>query len=200
MPTRILNNHETFETFELWLNENLNDEKSIKACCTEVTNVPTDKGVYFWFIHTDGYEALSLSRHTPIEPIYPRIFKEKPYDLVYLGTAGTGKKGNSHLQQRMKWHLCQKHTESSVCSGAISTLRSGLSALLADDLIETNTEAVFNEFVCKYMFVYWLSYGNKDKEIIDGDEKVLIKTLKPLFNIKNNPNAKSTAVDNATKR
>ena len=201
MPTRILNTHETFETFELWLNENLNDINRIQACCEEANNVPTDKGIYFWFIHPDGYEAL---RHyvqiTRIEPICQRNINGEIFDLVYLGTAGTGKKGNSYLQERLKWHLCQKHTKSSVCSGAISTIRSGLSALLAEDLIETNTEAVFNEFVCKYMFVYWLSYGNEDKEIIDGDEKVLIKTLKPLFNIKNNPNAKSTAVDNATKR
>ena len=151
-----INTNANFEDLSAWLNENLTDKNRIKACCEQVKNVPETKGIYFWFMHPDGYKA--LSNFIAIQPINPRYTKEingEKYDLVYLGTAGTGKKGNSNLLERLKWHLCQKHFEKTICqkNSALSTLRTGISSLLSDDLIENQTEEKVNDFSCKYMVV-----------------------------------------------
>ena len=92
-----------------WLNENLNDKKSIKACCQDVHKVPETKGIYFWFIHPDGYNFLSIKH---IEPKYKRVINEVEYDLVYIGSAGVRNNSsgvnNGHLKERLKWHLLMK--------------------------------------------------------------------------------------------
>ena len=201
MPTRPLNpNQENLQLLKEWLNQNLNSEHRIKACCNEIGNVPYDKGIYFWFMHPSGYDILNkyIPNFSSLSDKYVKSINGVDYDLVYLGTAGTGKKGNSNLFERLKWHLCEKHDDNKICSGYLSTLRTGLSALLADDLIENKVEETFNAFVCKNMYIYWLDYEIENN--IDNDEKILIQTIKPLFNIKNNPNARASSADNNTKK
>jgi hypothetical protein len=191
-----------FKQLEDWLNEKLDDKKSIIACCQEVNIVPETKGIYFWFIHPDGYNALSNYHEiTPIKSKYKRNINGTIYDLIYLGTAGTGKKGNSQLLERLKWHLCQKHYEKTICkkNSALSTLRTGISSLISEDLIDNDTEKKVNDFFREYMLVFWVIYEGIEINNIDSDEKHLIKEVRPLINIKNNPNAKSDAIDNSTK-
>jgi hypothetical protein len=130
---------------------------------------------------------------------YSIEINNETYDLVYLGTAGTGKKGESNLRERLQWHIEQQHRESAINQkqSALSTLRTGIGALLADDLIIPNTGQSINSFFQKYMFVYWISYS-RDKKEIDSDEKITIKILKPILNLKNNPSARINAPINVT--
>jgi len=153
------------------------------------------KGLYFFFLDQSCYQQLNL---TAINSVYQREIEGKLYDLVYVGTAGTNRQGNSDLRERLKWHLCQTHSDSAICSGALSTFRMGLSSLLAEDLILDNTEKLFNDFVCANMYLYWLEYT--DIQAINSDEKILIKTLRPLFNIRNNPNALKKSIENSTSK
>jgi hypothetical protein len=200
MPTSpLISNQENFQSLKDWLNQNLNDKNSIKACCKEICNVTDYKGIYFWFMHPRCYNILNkyISNFSSLPDKYVKSINGIDYDLVYLGTAGTGKMGNSNLFERLRWHLCEKHNDNKVCRGYLSTLRAGLSALLADDLIENKVEETFNSFVCENMYIYWLDYQSENN--IDNDEKILIKTIRPLLNIKNNPNAKANSFDNNTK-
>ena len=197
--TRHLEQNETFSSIDKWLNDNLKDENSIKACSGHVSKVPKDKGIYIWFMQSDAY--LELSHFISINSLdlkFIRIINEIQYDLVYLGTAGTRKNRGSNLNERLKWHICQTHNNSAICHGTISTLRAGICALLADDLIGTNTETCVNDFIRSNMVVYWISYADFE-EYIDNDEKMLISILKPLLNIKNNPNARGNANNNPSK-
>jgi hypothetical protein len=195
---RKLHESENHISITEWLNENLNDDKSIIPHLNTIPNL-NSKGIYFWFMKTDGYKELSkFISINPIEPRFTKIIDKIQYDLVYLGTAGTGKKGNSNLAERFEWHINQAHTASNVCHGTLSTLRAGLGALLSDDLIIPDTENLVNSFMKNYMKVYWIEYSD-DKLLIDNDEKILIKVLRPLLNIKNNPNAKANAPANSTK-
>ena len=147
----------------------------------------------------DGYKFLSnYVTINPIEPKYYIDIESVKYDLVYLGTAGTGKKGKSNLNERFEWHIKQNHTDSNICHGTLSTLRAGLGSLLSNDLILPNTEVKVNDFIKDYMKVFWIEYSD-DKSLIDNDEKILIKIIRPLLNIKNNPNAKGDAMENPSK-
>jgi hypothetical protein len=187
-----------FKELEKILNENLLPPNSFVPHLDSIPNVKS-KGIYFWFMHPDGYKALSnYVTIEPIEPKYTRNINGVKYDLVYIGTAGTGKKGNSNLSERFIWHIIEPHhTESNICHGTLSTLRAGLGALLSNDLILQNTENDVNDFMKQYMRVFWIEYPN-DNDLIDNDEKILIKGLKPLLNLKNNPNARKNSKANYT--
>ena len=181
-----------------WLNEKLLNSKRIQPFCHFTEKVSREKGLYFWFMKQTGYPL--LRKKVPIERIEDTFVLDinaEKYDLVYIGSAGNGKKGYSNLQERLKWHICQKHSESNICHGALSTFRTGLSALIADDLILPNTENELNEILCKYFYVYWVEYTANAKDI-DKNEKTLISQIRPLFNIKNNPNIRVMADENST--
>lgn len=172
----------------LKLDEMLIGKNCIDACCSNVAEVPFKKGIYFWFMPSEAYNKLSkYVAILPTVPVYQKVIKGILHDLVYIGTAGTGKNGNSNLNERLKWHICTKHSESAIRSGTLSTLRAGLGALLADDLILPNTETEVNKFMCDYMKLCWVAYGDNDNKAINNDEFILISELLPLLNIKNNP-------------
>lgn len=186
-----------FEELEKILNKKLSN--SFVPHLDEIPNI-NSKGIYFWFMHPDGYK--SLSKNITIEPIktkYARDIDGVIFDLVYLGTAGTGKKGDSNLSERFIWHIIKPHhTESNICHGFLSTLRAGLGALLSNDLILQNTEIEVNNFMKQFMKVFWIEYPN-DIELIDNEEIILIQVIKPLFNLDYNSNSYVAAIDNPTK-
>lgn len=184
MPNRYLNNVDDFNSVCQWLDDNLQTLPIIPTS-ENLQNVPTQKGIYFWFIHPNSYQI--INQFTDIQRISPFYSKQK-HELVYLGTAGTGKKGNSNLQERLEWHICQSHTSGSIIHGTLSTLRAGLGAMLANDLIIPDTETAVNQFIYKGFKVYWIDY--EDDKKINDDEFILIDRLKPLFNIKCNSNAR----------
>jgi len=194
-----INPNADFNELTTWLNQNLLLKNSFLPDADEIPNV-NSKGIYFWFMRQDGYEV--LNKEIPIgtiQPTYTKQFDDAEYDLVYIGTAGTGKKGDSNLAKRFKWHVVEPHhTNSNICHGTLSTLRAGLGALLSNDLIIENTESEVNDFMKIYMKVFWIEYSD-DKSLIDNDEKNLIKVIRPLLNIKNNPNAKGDAIENPSK-
>ena len=178
-----------------WLQNELDDVNSIIPHTNPIPdNLSGVKGIYFWFMKFDGYVQLRLSE---IDPVCKRKINGKEFHLVYLGTAGTNRKQKNDLFKRLKWHIENKHTKSAICSGALSTLRQGLGSLLSNDLILHNTEELVNDFLKSYMRIYWISYTGQEN-LINRDELALIQHIKPLLNIKNNPNARANAHINPT--
>jgi hypothetical protein len=200
MPTQSLNQIDNFNTIANWLNLNLTTLNSITPVPSQILNVPTNKGIYFWFMKSNAYEKLSnFIEINRLQEVYEYDIKGIKYDLVYIGTAGTGKNGKSNLQERIKWHISQTHLPSNICHGTLSTLRTGISSIVSDDLELPNTEQLVNNIFEKYFKLYFIKYDGEFESCIDDDERILIKIIKPLFNLKNNPNAKSSSIKNLTK-
>ena len=184
------------EAIHKWLGKNLSDKKSIKACCKDVLEVPTTKGIYFWFVKKEGYKELST--FLPIkrdETAYSKKINGSMYDLVYLGTAGARNNSNGtntgNLQERLKWHLCNTKNISALCNGTMSTYRRTLGALLASDLIDNDLQTKLDNFLCKYFYIYYVEYPGSFldvKNVIGQDEDILISVLRPIFNLSKNPN------------
>jgi hypothetical protein len=200
MKSKQLNENPSFDDIVKWLNENLSDKDSLIPHENPIPPIGS-KGIYFWFMHPEGYEK--LSRYADIKPIYPKFSKTIDgieFDLVYVGTTGTGKQGKSNLNGRLNWHINDKHREKTICqkNSALSTFRTGIGSLLADDLIIPNTERTLNEFMSKYFRVFWINYPD-DKKLIDRNEEVIIDRFKPIFNLKKNPNSYSGALENPTR-
>jgi len=202
MPNRQLTQQDNFETISTWLDENL--DNPFPANVQHLPPNDNSRGIYFWFMKADGYKRLSnLGLNiTAITPTYKKDINGEQYDLVYLGTAGTGKKEKSNIINRLNWHLKNTHDEKHICSGFLSTLRQTVGAALSDDLINTDTGVLVNTFFGDLFYLFTLPYtGNSNtKSIIDEDEHCLISTIKPLFNIKNNPHARLSAAPTPTRQ
>ena len=205
MPDRKLTQDDDINSIKEWLDKNINDENSLIPTNQSVPNL-LKKGIYFWFIKKEGREKFNeYLGNIKLNEIYQKFFKEDyylKYDLVYLGTAGTGRDEKSNLKERLKWHIEGRHNENNICSGFLSTLRTGIGSILSYDLIEKNTEDLVNDYFKKYFKISWIEYDEQEgiKKIIDNDERYLIKSLKPLLNLKNNPNAKLDSLENPTKK
>lgn len=204
MPLRKLTQNETFETIIQWLKENLNDSSFIKACCNEVEAVSKKKGIYFFFMRYDAFKKLSTFCDLEIKPLkesYVININGIDYYLVYLGTAGVrnNQSGNNdgHLRERLEWHLCKNKTVTALCAkngSYMSTFRRTIAPLISDDLIGNNTQSVLDDFLCKYFIIYYLEYPGsflEVKDIVNSDEDILIKIIRPLFNLDKNENAKN---------
>jgi hypothetical protein len=202
MPNRQLTQQDNFETISTWLDVNLADP--FPANLEHLPPNDNSRGIYFWFMKADGYKRLSnLGLNIiAITPTYKKDINGEQYDLVYLGTAGTGKKEKSNIINRLNWHLKNTHDEKHICSGFLSTLRQTVGAALSEDLIDTDTGSLINTFFSNLFYLYTLPYsGNSNtKSIIDEDEHCLISTIMPLFNIKNNPHARLSAATNPTRQ
>jgi hypothetical protein len=196
-----INPNAVFNELKIWLEENLTDEKSIKACCQQLNIVPETKGIYFWFMHTDGYNA--LSNYFDVQNInpYTKVIDKIIYDLVYIGTAGVRNNSsginNGHLRERLKWHLCDNKNVSAICTGknpTMSTYRRTIGGLISDDLIANNIQDKIDELFSNYFVVYYLEYPGTFldvKDEVSKDEDILIDVIRPIFNLKKNINAEN---------
>jgi hypothetical protein len=182
-----LNNN--FDSIVDWLKNQLNSDTPLITPNNENKLEGNSKGICFWFMKVDGYSFLSkLIPLNPITPLYSKDINGETYDLIYLETALRGEEIDN-IYLKLNSHFIQNHTSELICKGNLSSLRSGLGSLLSDDLINPLTKDLVDGFMKNYMKVFCLELET-DNAMIDNDRIRLIEELKPLFNIKNNPNAK----------
>jgi len=186
-----------FNSIEKWLNEYLaliQEDEIITPHDQPLADSPHDlnkKGVIFWFMRSEGYKELSkIIEINAIEQKYQLEINGVNYDLVYFDSALEGEEFGS-CYSKLDFHFNQSHNSELICKGALSTLRAGLGSVLSDDLRKPDTESAVNDFMNKYMKVLWLEVENKNFITI-SDKIKFIKEIRPLFNIKHNPNATTT--------
>jgi cytoplasmic iron level regulating protein YaaA (DUF328/UPF0246 family) len=200
MPNRNLTDNDTIETIIYWLDDHLNHPVQARIDCLQ--DIENSRGIYFWFMKELGYEYLwEHLVNDEISRKYQKVIEGEKYDLVYLGTAGTNRKEKNTLRQRLKWHLDNRHNNSTICHGTLSTLRQTVGSILSNDLILPNTEVLVDEFFLKNFYLYVIPYDEQENTRVDinNDEFCLISKLKPLFNIKNNPHARKSSIPNTTR-
>ena len=110
----------------------------------ELNKIPKNMpGFYKWWAPVESLEVLLNSKYISkeyLDEIKPKLTKKKinnqEYYYIYVGVAI-----KESIHDRLNWHVNQHHTESSVTSGFLSTLRQSLSSLVVGDQyneIETN--------------------------------------------------------------
>lgn len=110
--------------------------------------IPSESGVYFWYVTESGAQKLGLDVQD--------CTQENNLFLVYVGLA-------QNLNQRIDWHLNDSHSVSSIKSGFVSTLRQSLSALLVGEMV-TSKEAVDHFMRTEMKFRYEICSSPKERE------------------------------------
>jgi hypothetical protein len=136
-------------------------------------DLPKEGGIYFWWVNSEAAAVIDgLSPNTQIGMCQKRNVNGEEYSLVYVGLA-------KNLSSRVKdWHINQKHSDSAVRSGFISTLRHTIAAILGQNLYAQ--EAV-NDFQNKYMLVSFI-----ETEDYKAEELKFIGSCSLPLNIKDN--------------
>ena len=108
-------------------------------------DIPKVGGIYFWWVNSEAAAVIdNLSPNTQMGMCQKRNINGEEYSLVYVGLA-------KNLSSRVKdWHIKQKHSDSAVRSGFISTLRHTIAAILGQNLY---AQEAINNFQNKYMLV-----------------------------------------------
>lgn len=110
-------------------------------------------GVYRWWFKKGS--ITNLPQDTNIEE---QNIEGEIYQALYFGIS-------KDLYARIKWHITQKHTQSSVKSGYLSTLRQTISAIFGIYMSKSQEEV--NDFIDKNCYLEWEEIGtfNKVKQI-----------------------------------
>ena len=133
----------------------------IKDGKLDIDNTP---GIYRWWFKEEG--ALKLLENLP--PINDALYLERfiegeKYLALYFGISKT-------IRDRIKWHICQNHTPSTVESGYLSTLRQTISALLHEKM--TASQDALNDFIDNKCYLEW-DYATNKQEAEEIENKEL---------------------------
>jgi hypothetical protein len=125
--------------------------------------LPKTGGVYFWWIDSEAAEYVnSLSPNVKIDTCRVRNINGETYYLVYVGLA-------SNLRNRVRnSHILQKHTNSTVERGFLSTLRNTIASVLGKNLYD---EKAVNDFQRDHMLVGFIEtddYANTEIKYIES--------------------------------
>ena len=106
--------------------ENCDDLRN--AFSSKTDEVEHRAGVYRLWMQSNALTNLLKPVENLVDRnrILKRNIQGKDYEAVYVGMAKV-------VYDRLKWHVCDQHTESAIKSGFISTLRHTIAALLGDE-------------------------------------------------------------------
>ena len=126
-------------------------------------SVEAKPGIYtWWFRESCVDDLLAPLQGIDKDKIQTDTIDGAKYYALYFGIANS-------CRQRARWHMAQHHSDSSVRSGSLSTLRQTLSALLRRDM--TKAEDAVNKFIrtnCYWQWEYTLN--RKQAEDIERGE------------------------------
>lgn len=135
-------------------------------------------GVYRWWFKEDTAMQL-LKQLPPVNTacIAKRLIDGDSYWALYFGISG-------NMRQRIAWHICQQHTPSAVKSGYLSTLRQVISALLNEDM--TNSQNSVNNLMDTSCYLEWdYTSSKREAEGLETNELSQSQCIYPLNRAKN---------------
>lgn len=113
------------------------------------SGIEPKRGVYCWWFKREAAQGLLVKLPLPQEElakIQEREIEGESYLALYFGIS-------KDMLARAKWHTMQKHSTSAVKHGTLSTLRQTISALLGEDM--SQSEDAVNEFIDSNCYWEW---------------------------------------------
>lgn len=171
---------------------NIDSIKNIRSYLLDKShNIEAKPGTYRWWFQEEGIrEIINQLPGININMIQKRNINGKSYWALYFGIS-------KNLEERIKWHICQHHTASSITSGFLSTLRQTLSALLKIDM--TKSEEAVNKLIDENCYLEW-DYTETHQDAIDLEKQELSSnTYYYPLNITNNQSTPKNIINSVKK-
>lgn len=169
--------------------KNIEKISSIRASIKSLSN---DSVVYMWWFKKDCVDSLlkPLSVSIATLNLEHKVIYGVDYYCLYVGIGQSCK-------ERFNWHINQEHSESTINSGVLSTLRNTLSALLGLDCSKSMNAV--NDFIDTNCNLEWDLYPSKSKKELEEIESKLINGdfQRPL-NIQGNENMPKESLSKLT--
>lgn len=148
-----------------------------KVSLIDIETLPKSPVVYRWWFPKE-HLRLVTNPYVNVTSLDKRVIGDKEYFALYVGIGVSCK-------ERFNWHIHQKHSDSSVRSGYLSTLRQTISALLGKNMTESK-ESV--DDILKECYLEWEIFPSYCKKELEAEESGLIgKGYYPLNVQKNTP-------------
>ncbi len=155
----------------------------------DVLNTISDSkpGYYKWWSPIEALEIILKELDTSFEDIKPYLETKDELYCIYVGIAV-----KESLRDRLNWHVNQKHRESAVRSGTLSTLRQTISSIVAHDQYnEDRTNEFIDLLTIEYFELPLKIKSDEASEEIHRIEHELLSSHLRVLNIQENshPNA-----------
>lgn len=157
-----------------------------------IEKIPKNKpGWYRWWAPENALVKLLNSKYLDkkyLDILLPKLTQKKIngniYYFIYVGIAV-----NESIRGRLNWHVNQHHTESSVKSGFLSTLRKSISSLVAENQFdESATNELIDMLIIEYNTIDFKIHSIEAKNKIEEHECLEINNNVLPLNIKGNKN------------
>ena len=149
----------------------------------ELNKTPNDKpGYYKWYATKEDLALLLNNLGYSIDELINDIETKDNLYCVYIGVAI-----KESIKSRLNWHVNDKHTETSVKQGFLSTFRQSISSVIAHNQYdEKSTNDFIDRLYVEYFVIDAPIKSEKAKRIIEPIEKELINSYLRILNIKDN--------------
>ena len=139
-------------------------------------------GVYrWWFPEERAKSLLSALNGVDYESIEKKPINDEQYWCLYVGSS-------SDLEQRFYWHTTQAHSATAIKSGALSTLRQTICALLKINQSDATAKQKVDDILDECYFEW---YATPSFEEADTKEKEELEKGYYLLNIQKNIGVKN---------
>lgn len=159
--------------------------------------IPNDKtGYYKWWANKKSLDVLLYNLNVEFDDIKYDIECKNNLYCIYVGIAV-----KESIQDRLNWHINDKHDISRVKSGFLSTFRKSISSVVLHNQYDKDGT---NEFIDKLYVEYFVGkYPIKSveakKEIENKELEIMSKYLR-ILNIKDNKHIKAYEIKKALKK
>lgn len=149
----------------------MNNVESIKLLRQEMIDksckVDHCPGVYrWWFSECSTKLLMGKLQFAEFDRLQKCEVEGKLYYALYFGVS-------RNLYKRVEWHVCQKHSLSSVKYGTLSTLRQTLSAMLGIDMSKSESQVnCFMDDNCLWEWKYTDNFKSIESEELSNEEYV----------------------------
>ena len=142
----------------------------------------TKPGYYKWWATYKALHKLLSELDVDFSNISPFLEKKDCLYCIYVGIAV-----KESLRRRLNWHINQRHTDSAVKNGTLSTLRQTISSVVAHDQYnEQKTNEFINLLKIEYFELPYEIRSAEAKQEIHKIERELMSSFLRILNIQEN--------------
>ena len=133
----------------------------------QLRNISSLPGYYKWWVSKTELDVILKALNVSFSEIEKALELKDELFCVYVGIAA-----KESVRKRLNWHINDRHTESRVINGTLSTLRQSIASIVSRNQFDKTTTDLFID----KMYVEWFYISTPIKSEATKRELHLIET------------------------